>query len=103
MNNIELDTKENSTKCETFLLEIDGEKLEIKEKILESGKRLSEMMTSVIASIEFSKFKKALDNKEYKKVYTSKVFDAIEKLCNETNITYLNIDKKVREYMEVLI
>ena len=56
----DLETKDVSMENETFYVEIDGESIELKEKILESGKRMSEIMIPVIANAEFSEFKENL-------------------------------------------
>ncbi|MBQ2759292.1 MAG: RES family NAD+ phosphorylase [Clostridia bacterium] len=95
MSKTDLASNVNSTENEMFSVTIDNEQFEISEKILESGKRLSEILTTAIATVEFIEFKKDLDNKEFKKVYTSTVFNSINQLCNEDNIIHLKAGTKV--------
>lgn len=80
---------------EMFSVTIGGEKFELKDKIFESGKRMSEIMIPVIANAEFSEFKENLKGKNYGKVYSSNVFHSITALYNDSNIVYLEKDTKV--------
>lgn len=80
---------------EVFSVTLKGETFDLKDKILESGKRISEILTPAIANAEFSEFKNNLKAKAYKKVYSSDVFKAITELYSDDNIFYLEPDTKV--------
>lgn len=62
---------------------------DLENKILESGKRLLDLLLPVIASIEFSEFEKALKDGNYNEAYSSQVFKSIERICSTDNITIL--------------
>ena len=80
---------------EVFSFSLEGEKFDFEDQILESGKRLSEIFTHAIASAEFGEFKKDLKDKNYKKVYSSEVFEAISELYKDDNVIYLKKGTKV--------
>lgn len=68
---------------------------DISDKIIESGKRLAQIWTPLIANINFSEFKEDLKNGYYDKVYASPVFNTINNLCLEDNIITIPKEKKV--------
>lgn len=80
---------------EMFSVQIDGESIELKQKIFENGKLLSELFIPAVASAEFSDFKQNLKNKDYTKVYSSEVFKSITELYNDNNIIYLEPETKL--------
>ena len=78
-----------------FQFKTNDEMLDIKDKILESGKKLSEIMLPVMAQLHFDTFQNFLLKNEYSNVYTSKIYETIIDLCNDTNIFTVNIGTKV--------
>lgn len=79
----------------TFSFELNGETLEIENTLLESGKRMAEIMIPALSSAEFNGFVENLKNKRYREVYTSNVFQAINTLCNGDKIEYVKAGIKV--------
>lgn len=75
--------------------EIDGEKLSIKDSVLESGRKLSEILIPAIANAQFATFKEQLKKGEYDKVYTSAVFKSIVDMCKNQKTITLKTGTKV--------
>lgn len=73
----------------------DGEDVDLKDKILKSGKTLLEIMTPVMANVHFDAFKEDLEKGDFEKVYTSDVFSAITDLCTGTATTIVKAGTKV--------
>lgn len=71
------------------------EDVELKDRILKSGKILSSIMTPVMANVHFDAFKESLQAGDFEKVYTSAVFNAITDLCTGTATTIVNAGTKV--------
>ena len=88
-------TKKNNADQEVVTVEIEGEKVSFENKILESGKRVAEILIPALSSAEFNSFIENLKNKKYKEIYTSNVFQAIKALCNGKQDEYLKADTKV--------
>ena len=70
--------KNNIENPEVVTVEIEGEKVNFENKILESGKRVAEILIPVFSTAAFNSFTENLRNKKYKEVYTSNVFQAIK-------------------------
>lgn len=85
----------NPNEGNTFPFEINGEVINLKEKVFESGKRLSEIMVPVMAQLHFKNFEKSLEKGDYEKVYTSGVYKAIVDLCDGTNFITVKPGTKV--------
>lgn len=80
---------------EVVTLELDGESVSFENKIFESGKSMAEIMIPALSSAEFNIFIENLKNKKYKEIYTSKVFQAINALCNGKKFEFLKVGTKV--------
>lgn len=76
-------------------LKTDDETVDLKDKILESGKILSTIMTPVMANVHFDAFKESLQTGDFEKAYTSAVFNAITDLCTGTATTIVKAGTKV--------
>lgn len=87
--------EETTKDTQELAFEIDGEKLSIKDSILESGKKLSEILIPAIANAQFSTFKEQLKKGEYDKVYTSAVFKSIVDMCKRKKTITLKTGTKV--------
>lgn len=88
---MDLSTEDNSI----FTFEVDGKVVDLKDRILESGKKLSEVLTPVMANVHFDAFKENLKKGAFEKVYTSVVFNAITDLCTGTAATVVKAGTKV--------
>lgn len=85
----------NSNDNSTFPFQINGEVINLQEKVFESGKRLSEIMVPVMAQLHFENFEESIKKGEYERVYNSGVYKAIADLCDGTNYITVNPDTKV--------
>ena len=88
-------TKKNNADQDFVEIDIDGEIASLKNKIFESGKSMAEIMIPALSSTNFNTFIENLKNKKYKELYTSKVFQAINALCNGEKDEYLKSGTKV--------
>lgn len=75
--------------------EFDGKIVSFKNEMLESGKRVAEIMIPALSNAEFNVFVEKFKNKKYREVYTSKVFEAINALCNGEKAEYIKSGTKV--------
>ena len=87
--------EETTKEAREFSFEIDGEKLSLKDTILESGRKLSEILIPAIANAQFAAFKEQLKKGEYDKVYTSAVFKSIVDMCKNKKTITLKAGTKV--------
>lgn len=85
----------NTNDNSTFPFQINGEVINLKEKVFESGKRLSEIMVPVMAQLHFENFEESIKKGEYEKVYKSGVYKVIADLCDGTNFIKVKPDTKV--------
>ncbi len=79
----------------TFTVQINGKTIQLTDKIFESGKKLSEIWKILNATIQFTEFQENLKKGQYKEVYTSPVFDAIMKFCEDDNCITIPAGTKV--------
>ena len=78
----------------TFPFEVNGEIVDLKDKILESGKKLSEIMTPVMAHIRFDAFQEHLKKRDYKNVYTSDVYNPSLNYVKNLTLSPLKLEQK---------
>ncbi len=75
--------------------QMDSKAVDLKDKILESGKVLSTIMMPVMANVHFDTFKENLQAGDFESVYTSVVFNTITSLCTDKVTTSVKAGTKV--------
>ena len=88
-------TEKNIDRKDVITFEFDGETVSFKDKVLESGRRISEIMIPAFSSAEFNVFVENFKNKKYREVYTSNVFEAINALCSGEKTEHVKAGTKV--------